>query len=306
MGASCWRRTRERVDAGADGVALAAPQNQPLAGQIVDRDEVREAALSRVEVTQAVLARLRDRGARRGDGPRPGPGAGRRDPSLRPPRGPALVPVRHPLRDDAQGPGGVGEAALRRPGHPHPRPDRGRRDPLGRDPHPGRRHADRRRRRPGRAPEGEGRRAASSLHVHQPTLRPAEPRGGLRAPRQHPGGALPLGDRRHRPADEPGAAGRDPERDRALPRRRGPDLDPRRGAVEVARGGADRPGPGDDRQARGARRGSGAPAPVDGACGESDGSARGSRRASRAARGASELPDRPPDARASCSSSSPR
>ncbi len=47
--------TRERVDAGAEGVALAAPQNQPLAGQIVDRDEVREAALSRVEVTQAVL-----------------------------------------------------------------------------------------------------------------------------------------------------------------------------------------------------------------------------------------------------------
>jgi hypothetical protein len=47
---------RERVDAGAESVALAAPQNQPLAGQIVDRDEVREAAQSRVEVTQAVLA----------------------------------------------------------------------------------------------------------------------------------------------------------------------------------------------------------------------------------------------------------
>jgi hypothetical protein len=46
---------RERVDAGATEVALVAPQNQPLAGQIVDRDEVREAALSRVEVTQAVL-----------------------------------------------------------------------------------------------------------------------------------------------------------------------------------------------------------------------------------------------------------
>ena len=46
---------RDRVEAGAEGVALAAPQNQPLAGQIVDRDEVREAALSRVEVTQAVL-----------------------------------------------------------------------------------------------------------------------------------------------------------------------------------------------------------------------------------------------------------
>jgi hypothetical protein len=46
---------RERVEAGAEGVALAAPQNQPMAGQIVDRDEVREAAQSRVEVTQAVL-----------------------------------------------------------------------------------------------------------------------------------------------------------------------------------------------------------------------------------------------------------
>jgi hypothetical protein len=46
---------RERVAAGVDEVAVVAPQNQPMAGQIVDRDEVREAALSRVEVTQAVL-----------------------------------------------------------------------------------------------------------------------------------------------------------------------------------------------------------------------------------------------------------
>jgi hypothetical protein len=46
---------RERVDAGADAVAVAAPQNQPIVGQIVDRDEVRDAALSRVEVTQQVL-----------------------------------------------------------------------------------------------------------------------------------------------------------------------------------------------------------------------------------------------------------
>jgi hypothetical protein len=47
---------RERIDAGAEGVALAAPQNQPVAGQIVNRDELREAAQSRVEVTEAVLA----------------------------------------------------------------------------------------------------------------------------------------------------------------------------------------------------------------------------------------------------------
>jgi hypothetical protein len=46
---------RSRVDAGADLVAVAAPQNQPVVGQIVDRDEIRDAALSRVEVTQAVL-----------------------------------------------------------------------------------------------------------------------------------------------------------------------------------------------------------------------------------------------------------
>src|SRR5687767_11707433 len=46
---------RTRVEAGADTVAVAAPQNQPIVGQIVDRDEVRDAALSRVEVTQAVL-----------------------------------------------------------------------------------------------------------------------------------------------------------------------------------------------------------------------------------------------------------
>jgi hypothetical protein len=48
-------RIRELVDAGAGHVALAAPQNQPVAGQIVDVDEVRDAALSRVEVTQKVL-----------------------------------------------------------------------------------------------------------------------------------------------------------------------------------------------------------------------------------------------------------
>jgi hypothetical protein len=46
---------RERTGKGAT-VALAAPQNQPVAGQIVDQDEVREAAQSRVEVTQAVLS----------------------------------------------------------------------------------------------------------------------------------------------------------------------------------------------------------------------------------------------------------
>lgn len=46
---------RKRVEEGAEHVALAAPQNQPVAGQIVDVGEIRDAALSRVEVTQDVL-----------------------------------------------------------------------------------------------------------------------------------------------------------------------------------------------------------------------------------------------------------
>ncbi len=50
------RELRRRVEGGADAVALVAPQNQPVAGQIVNRDELREAAQSRVEVTEAVLA----------------------------------------------------------------------------------------------------------------------------------------------------------------------------------------------------------------------------------------------------------
>jgi hypothetical protein len=46
---------RDRVEHGASRVFLAAPQNQPQVGQIVDQDEVRDAAISRVEVTQRVL-----------------------------------------------------------------------------------------------------------------------------------------------------------------------------------------------------------------------------------------------------------
>lgn len=47
---------RSRTEGGNVEVAVAAPQNQPDVGQIVRPDEVREAAQSRVEVTQSVLA----------------------------------------------------------------------------------------------------------------------------------------------------------------------------------------------------------------------------------------------------------
>jgi hypothetical protein len=47
--------TRERADE-ASSVAVVAPQNQPAVGQLVDVDELYDAALARVEVTMAILA----------------------------------------------------------------------------------------------------------------------------------------------------------------------------------------------------------------------------------------------------------
>jgi hypothetical protein len=47
--------TRELASAGADYFAVVAPQNQPVVGQLVDVDELRDAAQSRVDVTMQVL-----------------------------------------------------------------------------------------------------------------------------------------------------------------------------------------------------------------------------------------------------------
>jgi hypothetical protein len=47
---------RERGEAGASFFAVVAPQNQPIVGQVIDEGEIREAAQSRVDVTQAVLS----------------------------------------------------------------------------------------------------------------------------------------------------------------------------------------------------------------------------------------------------------
>ena len=46
---------RELSDAGADYFAVVAPQNLPIVGQLVDAEERRAAAQSRVDVTQSVL-----------------------------------------------------------------------------------------------------------------------------------------------------------------------------------------------------------------------------------------------------------
>lgn len=47
---------RELADGGASYFAVVSPQNQPAVGQVVDSEEIRDAAQSRVDVTQAVLS----------------------------------------------------------------------------------------------------------------------------------------------------------------------------------------------------------------------------------------------------------
>jgi hypothetical protein len=46
---------RELSEGGANYFGVVAPQNQPAVGQLVDTEEIREAAQSRVDVTQSVL-----------------------------------------------------------------------------------------------------------------------------------------------------------------------------------------------------------------------------------------------------------
>jgi hypothetical protein len=54
-GRKLLQAVRDRQDE-ISGVVVAAPQNQPSVGQLIDSSEVREAARARVEVTMAVLS----------------------------------------------------------------------------------------------------------------------------------------------------------------------------------------------------------------------------------------------------------
>ena len=54
-GRKLLQAVRERQEQ-VSGVVVAAPQNQPAVGQLIDSGELREAARARVEVTMAVLA----------------------------------------------------------------------------------------------------------------------------------------------------------------------------------------------------------------------------------------------------------
>jgi hypothetical protein len=55
-GRKLLQAARELKEGGADYFAVVAPQNQPAVGQLVDSEELREAAQSRVEVTMSVLS----------------------------------------------------------------------------------------------------------------------------------------------------------------------------------------------------------------------------------------------------------
>jgi len=54
-GRKLLQAVRERQEQ-VSGVVVAAPQNQPAVGQLIDTDELRDAARARVEVTMSVLA----------------------------------------------------------------------------------------------------------------------------------------------------------------------------------------------------------------------------------------------------------
>jgi len=54
-GRKLLQAVRERAEK-VSNVVVAAPQNQPAVGQLIDTDELREAARARVEVTMSVLA----------------------------------------------------------------------------------------------------------------------------------------------------------------------------------------------------------------------------------------------------------
>ena len=248
---------RERVEAGAEAVALAAPQNQPMAGQIVDRDEVREAAQSRVEVTQAVL---RDFGIEAvGAVLDPDPALALDDAVRAFQPREVLLSCLYDTRFGLTRKDLVEWAKERFEVPVTHIPVRIEDDAVRWD-------------------------VTHALVVATQTVASADLIAHLKqraAERPHrytfispPSGRLTreeVCDRLARTLAElyrsdidatgqpmsPAPLRRHPKRDRALPRGRDPDLDPRRRAVEVAAGGADRRGQGDDGQARGAHRGSG-------------------------------------------------
>ena len=197
-GRKLLQAVRERQEQ-VSSVVVAAPQNQPSVGQLIDSGELREAARARVEVTMAVLAEFGIDSVGEVMDPEPVAGARRRRPRPRARRGAALLPLRHPLRLHPQGPGRVGPGAGRTgdEADPHPGPDRRRRDPLGPDPHPRRRDQDRRRPGPRQPAQGARRRPArtATRSSARGPRTSARPRSSATSPRPWPSSTAPTSTR---------------------------------------------------------------------------------------------------------------
>ena len=125
-------------------VAVAAPQNQPAVGQLIDSGELREAARARVEVTMAVLAEYGIESV--GEVMDPDPALALDDAVRAHEPGEVLLSCLSETRfgitrkDLVEWAGSRFEPEV--DGHPHPGADRRRLDQLGVEPHPGRRDPD--------------------------------------------------------------------------------------------------------------------------------------------------------------------
>ena len=163
----------------------------------VDRDELRDAAPSRVEVTMAVLAEFGIESV--GEVMDPDPALALDDAVRAHEPGEVLLSCLYETRFGLTRKDLVEWAKSRfEPevaGHPHPGADRGRRDPLGRHPHPRRRHPDGRRaatwstRLKERAAE-----QPAPLHDHLPALGATSPEAEIvraTSPRPWPSSTAP-------------------------------------------------------------------------------------------------------------------
>ena len=147
-GRKLLQAVRERAEK-APYVAVAAPQNQPAVGQLIDTGELRDAARARVEVTMAILSEFGIESV--GEVMDPDPALALDDAVRAHEPGEVLLSCLYETRfgitrkDLVEWARGRFEPEVG--GHPHPGADRGRLDPLGPDPHARRRHPDRGRRR---------------------------------------------------------------------------------------------------------------------------------------------------------------
>ena len=220
---------RERVEAGADAVAVVAPAEpaRRRADRRPRRDPRRGPEPGRGH--PGGPRRVRHRGRRRGLDPEPSLALDDAVRAFEPREILLSCLLRDPLRPPAPRPGRVGAAALRGAGDAHPGPRRRRRGPLGPHPHPGRRHPDGRQPRPARAAQGAGRRSARTATRSSARARATSSREEVCARLARTLAELYRADidATGQPMSPEPLAG-DRERDRALPDRRHPDLDPRR------------------------------------------------------------------------------